>query len=73
MIITEEEARAEAVRRWGAEAYIRDRQESYPLVPRFVVGTKRIGHQSATVHGEGETWQAAFDEASSRDVFLKGF
>lgn len=72
--MTYDEAQTEAVRRWGKNGIARDRLGYYspPLLERFMVGV--VNHlNTVMVHGEGDCWEAAFADASSRAEFMKDY
>lgn len=72
--MTEEQAKQEAVRRWGDRGYVRDRMIDAPLVRRYLVGhIVNPERSNVLVHGEGPTWDDAFKEADQRAEFLKPY
>lgn len=72
--MTDEEAKLGAHRRWGGIAYVRDRRAHSPLVPRYVVGViSHKAHKNVLVHGEGSTWEDAFNDADARAEFLRPY
>ena len=68
------EAFAEAQRRWGEVAAVRDRVIDHPLARQYVVGIiSNPERNNMLVYGEGPTWEAAFSEATERSDFLKPY
>jgi hypothetical protein len=69
--MTQEQALAEARRRWGATGHVRelgsklgDRSGRLARY-RFTVGNHAPG-PLCTVQGQGDTWRKAFDDAAER-------
>jgi hypothetical protein len=69
--MTDKQAQAEAIKRWGAAGAIRARPPSTGKTPgrggalaryRCVVGNGHLG-PSCSVQGQGDTWRAAFEDA----------
>ncbi len=66
-----DEALREAYNRWGFRGVCRDRGDGHhPLVGHYMVGVENQESGSIIVHGEGPTWEAAFEEASGRAEFM---
>lgn len=72
--MTNEQALAEARRRWGQSGTIRELQAGVSARPgargrlaryRFTVGNGNLGTR-CTVQGQGDSWRAAFEDAGSR-------
>lgn len=72
-ILTRDEAKLEAEKRWGGIAYVRDRGVGTALSPRYVVGVFAKKSGNVLVHGEGTTWELAFLDADGRAEFLKPY
>lgn len=74
MGMTNEEAEREAKRRWPTRGIVRERLVHDGPVARYMVGVVvSFERNVVTVHGEGATWEAAFQEADSRAEFLKSY
>lgn len=72
--MTNEQALAEARRRWGSTGTIRELPARPSVRPgmrgrlaryRFTVGDANLGPR-CTVQGQGDSWRAAFDDAGVR-------
>lgn len=72
--MTNEQALAEARRRWGHTGTIRELPAGPSARPgargrlaryRYTVGNASLGPR-CTVQGQGDTWRAAFDDAGVR-------
>ena len=62
--MNEEQALAEAQRRWGSEAYVFDRESGelkcdIKRIGRFYVGCPALNHRFP--YGNGNTWEEAFN------------
>ena len=67
--MTDQEAAREAGRRWGRSGAAVTRYEPRPGEGRLVVGIlDQLGRM--TVYGEGDTWEAAFEQAAFRGAEL---
>jgi hypothetical protein len=70
--MTQEEARAEALRRWGAAGTIEFRPPRRPrgLRGRLARYACKVGNGAAggmrSVEGQGDTWREAFEDARPR-------
>jgi hypothetical protein len=67
--MTEQQARAEAVKRWGAAATIQYSPARSPRRGRLARYTCKVGNGAAGttgVEGQGYTWREAFDDARPR-------
>ena len=64
--MTQNEAMAEAVRRWGKDAHVRYCQGQMPegTLP-YAVG--RWEGKTFRMHGQAHTWEEAFQEADKKD------
>ncbi len=73
--MTQDDAKQEAFRRWGDIGVVRDRTENHHhLLGRYMVGT--MAHPmrgNVIVHGEGASWEEAFEDASKRAKFLQPY
>ena len=66
--MTLEQARAEAVRRWGAGAMVEFRPARAPRSTRGRLARYRctVGNGFRSIEGQGETWIEAFADARPR-------
>ncbi len=73
--MTDDEAKAEAKRRWGDRGSCRDRGNfASALAPKYVVGTLYVAQDEGSAlstWGEGWTWEEAFAEAARRKGFME--
>ena len=64
--MTQTQAQAEAIRRWGPEAYVYDRYHFGKIVchlfKRFYVGNPSLG--KGFPYGNGNTWEEAFSNSA---------